>query len=81
MLDYQSVGTIAVDPLATDFAFTPDGEFIAAGGASLGIYSVVDRRLVYQLGERTYVVAVSPDGTRVAATGDMGKPVNVFCLR
>jgi WD40 repeat protein len=81
MLDHQSVGTIALDPLATDFSFTPDGKSIVAGGASLGVYSVVDRKLVYQLGERTYVVAVSPDGTRAAAAGDMGKPVKVFCLR
>jgi WD40 repeat protein len=81
MVDHQSAGTIAVDPLATSFAFTPNGKFIVAGGASFGVYSVVERRLVYQLGERAYVVAVSPDGTRAAATGDMGKPVNVFCLR
>jgi WD40 repeat protein len=81
MLDHQSVGTIAVDPLATSFAFTPDGEFIVAGGASLGVYSVAVRGLVYQLGDRAYVVAVSPDGTRAAATGDIGNPVDVFCLR
>jgi WD40 repeat protein len=81
MLDHQSVGTIAVDPLATNFAFTPDGKFNVAGGASLGVYSVVDRGLDYQLGDRAYMVAVSPDGTRAAAIGDIGKPVNVFCLR
>jgi len=29
---------------------------------------------------RTYVVAVSPDGRIVAASGDMGVPVNLYCL-
>jgi len=81
MEDRQPAGTIAVDPLATEFAFTPDSKSIIAGGASVGVYSVADLRLLYQMGERTYAVAVSPDGTRVAATGDTQQSLNLYCLR
>ena len=81
LLDYQSVATISVDPLATSFAFTPDGKSIVAGGSKVRVYSVSDGTLVYELGGATKLVAVSPDGTRAAATGDKGVPVHVYCLR
>jgi hypothetical protein len=32
------------------------------------------------LGDRAYIVAVSPDGTRLAASGGAGVPVNLYCL-
>lgn len=81
LADQQLVGTMAVDPLAESFGFTRDSQFIVAGGATVGVYSVAGLQLVYQMGERAYAIAVSPDGMRVAATGDALKPVYVYCLR
>ncbi len=77
---YAAVATFPVDPLATDFAFTRDGNSVITGGAHTNVYAVRDGSLQYQMGDRTYVVAVSPDGTRVAASGSPGVPVNLYCL-
>ncbi len=77
---HASVATFAVDPLAVSFAFTRDGSSVITGGAKVSVYAVADGSLRYQLGDRTYVVAVSPDGTRLAASGGMDVPVNLYCL-
>jgi WD40 repeat protein len=77
---YTSVAAFAVDPLATSFAFSRDGNSVITGGAKVNVYAVSDGSLLYQLGDRTYIVAVSPDGTRLAASGGAGVPVNLYCL-
>jgi hypothetical protein len=77
---YASVATFAVDALATSFTFTRDGSSVITGGAKVNVYAVSDGSLLYQMGDRTYVVAVSPDGRRLAASGGMGVPVNLYCL-
>jgi WD40 repeat protein len=77
---YASVAAFAVDPLATRFAFSRDGSSVITGGAKVNVYAVSDGLLLYQMGDRTYVVAVSPDGTRLAASGGTGVPVNLYCL-
>lgn len=74
------VAAFAVDPLATDFAFTRDGNSVITGGSRVNVYAVNDGSLLYQLGDRTYVVVVSPDGTKLAASGDRGVPVSLYCL-
>lgn len=77
---YASVAAFAVDPLATSFAFSRDGSSVITGGAKVNVHAVSDGSLLYQLGDRTYVVAVSPDSTRLAASGGTGVPVNLYCL-
>jgi WD40 repeat protein len=77
--DYQSTGAILTDSLV-EFAFTPDGKSIVTAGPRVGVYSVADRSLSYELGENTYSVAVSPDGTRAAA-GEAAGVLKIFCLR
>ena len=77
---YAAVATFAADSLATDFAFTRDGSSVITGGSRVNVYAVSDGSLLYQLGDRTYVVALSPDGTRLAASGDRGVPGNLYCL-
>jgi WD40 repeat protein len=77
---YAAVSTFAVDPVALDFAFTRDGSSVITGGAHVNVHAVGDGSLLYQMGDRTYVVAVSPDGTRVAASGSPGVPVGLYCL-
>ncbi len=77
---YAVVAMFAVDPLATDFVFTRDGSAVITGGSRVNVYAVSDGSLLYQLGDRTYVVAVPPDGTRLAASGDRGAPVELYCL-
>lgn len=77
---YASVTAFAVDPLATSFAFSRDGNSVITDGAKVNVYAVSDGSLLYQLGDRTYIVAVSPDGTRLAASGGAGVPVNLYCL-
>lgn len=77
---YASVAAFAVDPLATSFAFSRDGNSVITDGAKVNVYAVSDGSLLYQFGDRTYIVAVSPDGTRLAASGGAGVPVNLYCL-
>jgi len=77
---YVSVAAFAVDPLATSFAFSRDGNSVITGGAKVNVYAVSDGSLLYQLGDQTYIVSVSPDGTRLAASGGAGVPVNLYCL-
>jgi WD40 repeat protein len=77
---FASVAAFAVDPLAISFAFSRDGSSVITGGARVNVHAVSDGSLLYQLGDRTCVVAVSPDGTRLAASGDTGVPVNLYCL-
>lgn len=75
-----AVTTFAVDPLAVDFIFTRDGSSVIAGGSRVNVYAVSDGSLLYQLGERSYSLALSPDGSLLAASGDRGVDVKVFCL-
>ena len=77
---YAVVARFAVDSLAVDFAFTRDGDSVITGGSRVSVYAVGDGSLLYQIGARTYVVVVSPDGSTLAASGDFGVPVSLYCL-
>jgi WD40 repeat protein len=78
---YAVAATFAVDALAQDFAFARDGNTVITGGARVNVYSVTDGSLLRQIGGRTYIVEVSPDGTMLAASGEENLPVQLYCLQ
>jgi WD40 repeat protein len=49
-------------------------------GAGVGVYDLVSKAWVYQIGEATGAFAVSPDGTKLAATGKGGTRVRLWDL-
>ena len=79
LLNHQNLRTIYADSVM-GLAFTPDGNFIVTAGSRVLIFSASDGSLVNALGENTSSVAVSPDGTRVAA-GEPQGALKIFCLR
>jgi WD40 repeat protein len=79
LLNRQSLRTIYADRVM-GLAFTPDGTSIVTAGSRVLIFSASDSSLVNALGENTSSVAVSPDGTRVAA-GEPQGALKIFCLR
>ncbi len=76
-------GAVRLDfsgPLGQVLRFSPDGRWIALGGAIGGSSTVVradDGALVLDMGTSNNAVAFSPDGSKLAFAGRGGTPVEV----
>jgi WD40 repeat protein len=53
---------------------------VRAAGAGVGVYDLASKAWVYEVGEAAGAFAVSPDGTKLAATGKGGNRVRMWDL-